>query len=118
MRCTIVLLGMFTMTAEVLIQPGGLFGDNPGAIWMKFVFEWSIAAGMKPFVVIGEIDMTPFKFDLDITKMTETNAYLSLVICPEVFNDLIRDATKVIKKGIWIIIYPLVLTVSFLCRAK
>jgi hypothetical protein len=116
MECTIVLLGMFTMTAEVFIQPG--FGDDPGQMHMKFVFEWSIAAAMKPFVVTGEIDMVPFNFNLDITKMADTTVYLGLVIRPDVFNDIIRDATEFVKKALWLVIFPMVLIVVFVCRAK
>jgi len=116
MECTIVLLEMFTMTAEVFIQPG--FGDDPGQMHMKFTFEWSIASDMKPFAVIGEIDMVPFNFNLDITKMAGTTVYLGLVIRPDVFNNIIRDATEAIKQALWVIIYPMVLIVSFLCRAN
>jgi hypothetical protein len=41
---------------------------------MYFSLEWSIASGMEPFFVSGEIDMTPFSLDADITKMKDTKA--------------------------------------------
>jgi hypothetical protein len=115
MKCTIVLLDMFTMVADVLIKPGG--GDDPGQLYMYFSFEWSIASGMEPFFVSGEIDMTPFSFDADITAMKDAKAYLGLVIRPGVFNTIIRASTMVVKLALWIVVLPLVLLIDLLCKA-
>jgi len=74
LKCTIMLLQMFTVVAEILIQPGG--EDTAGQLYIYLSFEWSIAAEFEPFFVSGEIDITPFNFGSDIGAMKDAKVGL------------------------------------------
>jgi len=49
MKCTIRLLDLFTVEADIVISPS----DN--MFQMKFELEWSIAASLDPFHIVGEV---------------------------------------------------------------
>jgi len=74
LKCTIMLLQMFTVVADILIQPGGK--DTAGQLYIYLSFEWSIGGGLEPFFVSGEIDITPFNFGSDIGAMKDVKVGL------------------------------------------
>jgi hypothetical protein len=47
-----------------------------------------------------------------------TEAHLGLVIRPEAFNKIIREASHVTKAAIYTVLGPALLVVDGLCRAK
>jgi len=49
MKCTIRLLDMFTVEADIVISP------SEEMFQMKFELEWSIAASLAPFHIVGEV---------------------------------------------------------------
>lgn len=114
-KCTIKLLMVFTVVAEATIRPG--FGSDPGEFSIYFRAEWNLP-GIDPIFVIGEFDITPFKFDFDITKMFSSRVYLGLMISPGGFNKIINTYAYALKLNIYTLIAPMVILVDLLCRAK